>query len=313
MPMTTPTPLPPWDKETLPLMRRWLNSVRSMLVRIGVGILGASAYAVLVFMPTGIPFALGVGIFSCLGWNELYRAVKEKYGGEPTEFLGYVGCLVFEYGAWTQNGEGFTPRLPATLLLLVIVTLLTELVKPRPKPILNVGATLLGTVYIGWLFSYLTLLHSMNPHPSPILTPPIKGTTQGEWLTIFVTAATWLSDTGALFVGRGLGRNKLAPGISPQKTWEGSLGGLTLSVLCGLLLGWWLHLPLGHALLLSLLCGVAGQIGDLSESALKRDLGLKDFGTIFPEHGGVLDRIDSLLFAAPLAYYYVLFFLVKPH
>ena len=288
-----------------------------MLTRIVVGILGASAYVYVNFATNGLPFALGVALFAVIGVMELYRAVRNQ-GGEPSQFLGCLACVVFQIVAWTHNGGEFAPYLPALLLLLVLTTLLTELGKRRPKPVVTIGTTLLGAVYVGWLFSYLTLLHGMQPGmirhngaDRPLLVPPFPHTTPGEWLVIFVSACTWLSDTGALFVGKAFGRHKLAPNVSPGKTWEGSLGGLATSALAGVLLGHWLQLPLIHALLLGFLCGLFGQIGDLCESALKRDLGVKDFGAVLPGHGGILDRIDSLLFSAPLAYYYVLFFLMR--
>ena len=211
--------------------------------------------------------------------------------------------------------RGLRPYLPALLILLVIFSLLIELVNRKPQPILNIGATLLGAVYVGWLCSYLTLLHGIQLSGSQrsLLVPPIRHTTPGEWIVLFITVSTFLSDTSALFIGRAFGRHKMAPNISPTKTWEGSIGGLCMSVLGGSLMGWWLHLPLVHTVILAFLCGVSGQIGDLCESALKRDLGIKDFRTVMPGHGGVLDRIDSILFSAPLAYYYFIFFLIAKH
>ena len=194
-------------------------------------------------------------------------------------------------------------------MVLVIAAMVVEIVKRQPKPIANVGTTVLGAIYVGWLFSYLTLLRGHNL--PPVLIPPVHGTTQGEWLVFFVAGTTWLSDSGALFVGRALGRHKMAPMVSPSKTWEGGLGGLVVALLGGLVFGKMLHLPLAHAAALAVLCGLAGQIGDLSESALKRDLGVKDSGVVIPGHGGILDRIDSLLFSAPIAYYYILFFLAR--
>lgn len=292
---------------------------RSMLTRIVVGLIAAGAYIGVNFAVTGLPFALTVALLSVFGTLELYRAVR-KQGGEPSEFLGILACVAFQLAAWTHNGQQFAPYLPALLLLLVITTLMTELGKRRPKPIVTIGTTLLGAVYVGWLFSYLTLLHGMQPGTIrfsganiPLLIPPIAHTTPGEWLVIFVSASTWMSDTGALFAGKAFGRHKLAPNVSPGKTWEGSIGGVLTSLATGAALGWWLHLPMVHALGLAALCAIAGQVGDLCESALKRDLGVKDFSTVMPGHGGILDRIDSMLFSAPLAYYYVLFFLMRVH
>ena len=292
---------------------------RSMLTRIAVGLLAAVVYIFLVFANNGLPFALAIATLSFIGAKEFYNAVK-KQGGEPTELIGLSACIIFQLAAWTHNGQQFAPYLPAVLLILVITTLLTELGKRRPKPIVTIGTTLIGAVYAGWLLSYLTLLHGMQPgmirlngENVAILVPPFAHTTPGEWLVIFVSACTWMSDTGALFVGKALGKHKLAPNISPGKTWEGSLGGVAVSLLTGAGLGIWLHLPLIHALGLAAMCAVFGQIGDLCESALKRDLGIKDFSTVMPGHGGALDRIDSMLFSAPLAYYYVLFFLMRVH
>jgi len=294
-------------------------SERSMLTRIVVGLLAAGFYITVNFAPNGLPFALSIALLSLIGTKELYNAVK-KQGGQPSEFLGILACVAFQLSAWFQNGQKFAPYLPALLLLLVITTLLTELGKRRPKPIVTIGTTLLGAVYVGWLFSYLTLLHGMQPGMIrfsganiPLLLPPIAHTTPGEWLVIFVSACTWMCDTGALFFGKAFGRHKLAPNVSPGKTWEGSVGGVFTSLVTGAALGHWLHLPMVHALGLAALCAVAGQVGDLCESALKRDLGVKDFGTVLPGHGGILDRIDSMLFSAPLAYYYVLFFLMRVH
>ncbi len=302
-----------------PPPRRHFMRERSMLTRIIVGLLAAGFYITVNFAASGLPFALSIALLSLIGTKELYNAVR-KQGGQPSEFLGILACVAFQLSAWFQNGQKFAPYLPALLLLLVITTLLTELGKRRPKPIVTIGTTLLGAVYVGWLFSYLTLLHGMQPGMIrfsganiPLLIPPIAHTTPGEWLVIFVSACTWMCDTGALFAGQAFGQHKLAPNVSPGKTWEGSVGGVLTSLLTGAALGYWLHLPMVHALGLAALCAVAGQVGDLCESALKRDLGVKDFGTVLPGHGGILDRIDSMLFSAPLAYYYVLFFLMRVH
>ncbi len=289
-----------------------------MVLRVGSGLIGAALYIAIVFINSdnGLPFAFGVALFSVLGASELYRAVRRQHDGEPTDILGYVGCIAFQLAAWTHSGARFKPFLPGLLVFLVISGLIAELVKRRPKPITNVSTTLLGAVYVGWLFSYLTLLRGMpdllHDH-TQVLKPPIPGTTVGEWLVIYVTTSTWLSDVGALFIGRRFGRTPLAPEISPNKTLEGSVGGLLASLILGGAFGVFLHIPPLHAFVLSLLCGMAGQVGDLSESALKRDLGLRDFGDLLPGHGGILDRIDSLLFAAPMAYYYIAFFLVAAH
>jgi phosphatidate cytidylyltransferase len=129
------------------------------------------------------------------------------------------------------------------------------------------------------------------------------------WLSsdvvLTLLAVVWVGDSAAYFGGRALGRHKLAPEISPNKTVEGSVAGLMGSVAAGIAMGTWL-LGLSAAFMagISLVAGIAGQIGDLAESALKRSAGVKDSSTLLPGHGGMLDRLDSLMFAAPVFYWF---------
>lgn len=125
----------------------------------------------------------------------------------------------------------------------------------------------------------------------------------GPTLMLLLLVLIWAADTGAYFAGRALGRRKLAPNVSPGKTLEGAAGGLALTALTGVLGAWWLDLAGGVALafiLLAVLTGAISIVGDLTQSMFKRHVGVKDSGNLFPGHGGVLDRIDSLLAAAPL-------------
>ncbi|MDT0617327.1 phosphatidate cytidylyltransferase [Salinisphaera sp. P385] len=125
----------------------------------------------------------------------------------------------------------------------------------------------------------------------------------GPTLLLLLLVLIWAADTGAYFAGRALGRHKLAPNVSPGKTMEGAIGGLALTALAGALAAWWLDLAGGAALafiLLAVLTGAISIVGDLTQSMFKRHAGVKDSGNLFPGHGGVLDRIDSLLAAAPL-------------
>ena len=163
---------------------------------------------------------------------------------------------------------------------------------------------LVGFLYIGGLLQTLVLLRAV---PGDITVSGIGRGQHGAWLMLFVAVCVWSVDTFAYFIGRWFGRNKLAPTLSPGKTIEGSLGGLLGAILMGGAFGHWIHLPLMHGLAVGALAGVMGQVGDLFESALKRELGIKDFGRVLPGHGGALDRFDSLLFVAPLAYLYLHF------
>jgi len=151
-----------------------------------------------------------------------------------------------------------------------------------------------GVMYIPFLLGYLVLLRS-HPHGA-------------KWI-LLIMFIVMSCDSAAYFIGSRFGKRKLYPEVSPKKSVEGSLGGLAGSLLGALLakLLFFAEISVGDALLAALLIGTLGQIGDLFESLLKRSCGVKDSGTIFPGHGGVLDRLDSILFAAPATYYYALF------
>ena len=162
----------------------------------------------------------------------------------------------------------------------------------------GLASSMFGVFYVGWLAAHLTLLHSE---------PGI-----GPGLVSVLLVAVILTDTGAYLIGSVIGKHKLAPKVSPKKTWEGAAGGLALalaglvglyyvgSILTPQLLPDW---SLVHYIHAGTLVSVSAQVGDLAESCLKRDAGMKDSGGLFPGHGGVLDRCDGFLFAAPMLYY----------
>jgi len=147
-------------------------------------------------------------------------------------------------------------------------------------------------LYVGWLGQHLLLVRRLH---------------DGLAWTLLLLLATFATDTGAYAAGRLLGRHKLAPRVSPAKTVEGAVGGLVMAVVAVVALDYLLELPhrLPMMIVLGLAVGAAAELGDLAESLIKRRLGVKDMGHLFPGHGGVLDRLDSLLFVAPVLYYFV--------
>ncbi|MCS6303510.1 MAG: CDP-archaeol synthase [Nitrospira sp.] len=149
-----------------------------------------------------------------------------------------------------------------------------------------------GALYIGFPLSTVVSTRSLP---------------DGEFLVLFLAVVTWASDTGAYYAGTLWGKHPLLPSVSPKKTVEGVLGGLALAIGASLLARWWFasQLSLSDALILGLLLTGTGLLGDLFESMIKRRTGVKDSGGILPGHGGMLDRLDSLLFTAPAFYYYV--------
>jgi len=152
------------------------------------------------------------------------------------------------------------------------------------------------------LAGYISLFGGLSALRHFPLTRARNGTYGGLRLTLALTFCVWAADTAALFVGRRLGRTKLAPQMSPGKTVEGAAAGFLASLLLGAFLGGYLVREWVLGSLLGIVAGTLGQMGDLFESAVKRELATKDLGTLIPGHGGVMDRFDSLLFAAPAAY-----------
>ena len=152
--------------------------------------------------------------------------------------------------------------------------------------------SLFGIVFIGWSLSHLVLLRNLS---------------EGQWYIFFLCFLIWVGDSVAMYVGQAMGRHKLAPTISPGKTWEGAIGGAAGCILTAVLSARLLvpHLRLWHSVVLGLLISMAAQISDLGESLIKRYAGVKDSGELIPGHGGILDRIDSVLLAAPMLFYAV--------
>ncbi len=204
----------------------------------------------------------------------------------------------------------FTPfdLIGLALSLGVALTLVYELLpRDRATSLLSWALTFTGATYIGWLLSGFILLSQLDTPLRPALLSALAIPPGTAWLML-VLAITWIGDSAAYFVGRAFGRTKLAPVLSPKKSWEGFAGGLVASILTALVAVPLLGLPIGYlpAALIGLVAGIAGTVGDLGESLLKRQVGVKDSGALIPGHGGILDRMDSLLFTAPVVYYGVL-------
>jgi len=178
----------------------------------------------------------------------------------------------------------------------------------------NVTATVFVVVYVAFLFSYFLRLRYLPLHY-------VEGIPEGGFrercgLMLMVIGAVWSMDTGAYLVGNRFGTAKPWPQISPGKTWEGCVGGWMTCVVVTMVLAWVLQLRLPSLLVLAIGAGmgIVGQVADFSKSVIKRDLGIKDFGSVFPGHGGVMDRFDSLQFAIPLVYWIMSLYLAAlPH
>ena len=218
-----------------------------------------------------------------------FTGMFERAGARPFRVLGLLGgsLVTASFALPVSERVAFT----AVLLALLAVGLLRPQVgRPIWEP---VAVTLLGVCYVNWLLGYTFWLRDLDAGR--------------EWVLLLVSV-TWLGETAAYLVGSRLGRHKLAPSISPRKTVEGALAQLVMSVLAalGARATFFPALSLEGAVVVGLLLGVVGQAGDLLESAIKRSVGTKDTGRLIPGHGGMLDRVDSLLINTPVLFYYAI-------
>jgi phosphatidate cytidylyltransferase len=170
--------------------------------------------------------------------------------------------------------------------------------------LVEASVTVFAALYVGIPFAFFPLVRALGPEFPHVAARGLPNfpLELGAGLLLVVFCAIWANDTAAYFIGRWLGKHPLSP-VSPKKTVEGAIGGMVGSVAASLLVGYLLQIPIHLVLPQGILIGVAGQLGDLMKSVLKRDLETKDFGSLIPGHGGILDRFDSLMLAVPISYF----------
>lgn len=232
-------------------------------------------------------------------------------GLHPLTSLSVVLGLDFLLAAmlYALNGDPLTPLtligLGLSALIIISFAWLMLTRKTLDGILVDWGLTLAAALYLGWPLAFFLLLRG----------PTLGTNTAGFWWLLALFFMVWANDTFALLTGHYFGRTKLSPLISPAKTWEGFFGGLVFTVIAAfvftIVLPSVFYHPLGvpwyHAVILGVLVAVASTVGDLAESLLKRGTGVKDSGTIVPGHGGILDRMDSLLFAVLVVFFYAAF------
>jgi len=277
--------------------RRFLNA--DILPRLGVILLGVPCLY-FITLRGGLFFLVLVDLIILLGLREFYVLMRAK-GYQPFEVLGYFCALAISWYAW-REGVGVPLIVTGSILLIMVRELFR---REMTQSLAHIAVTIFGIMYIGWMGSHLVMLREL---------PASMGLDDrmGAQLVFFAALLTWATDTGAYLFGVAFGRHKLIPRISPNKTVEGAVGGLIAAGFCGWLCSRGLtpFLTPFAATVVGLIVGVMAQLGDLVESMIKRDAGIKDSAELIPGHGGVLDRFDSLLFTVPVLYYYFRFFIV---
>jgi len=253
-------------------------------------------YGAIRYLPP-VAFTGIVALAGCLSLAELYRLCFQASSLSFASIIGLLGCMGLIVGphhpALVQTG------LLVAVIAVLSIPLLIEV--PLLDSLKQEAIVLTGMLYVGLTLSYLVLIRLLP---------------EGESLVFFLLLVTWAADTAAYYVGTLYGQRALAPRISPKKTVEGLAGGVIGATIVAFVARWTFVPEFSNldTLVLALCLTLAGLWGDLVESAIKRGIGVKDSGDLLPGHGGMLDRLDSLLFTAPAFYYYVTFMgRVAPH
>jgi phosphatidate cytidylyltransferase len=314
---------------------RYGNAITRVVVAlIGIPIILGSVWL------GGWAFLLLIAAASTGALLEFYW-ITEKRGASPNKALGVLAglllCLAFMYQGWDPVGPQLLAArhgadlaassavalarqlvaLVGIVLLLAISVLTVQMFRRASEnPIADISSSLAGVAYVPFCMATLIGIRQMPESMFIVRDAAAQGgaglENYGFYLVLAVLVSIWICDSAAYYAGRALGRHKLFERVSPKKTWEGSIAGALAAVgtMIGMRALWLDTLSLGDTVVLGLIVGVCGQIGDLAESHLKRAAGVKDSSHLIPGHGGVFDRFDSLLFVSPLVYLYLVAMLV---
>jgi phosphatidate cytidylyltransferase len=268
--------------------------------RLGFSAVAIPVAAVLIYLG-GWPLALLLAVAGLLGAKEVYD-FGARLGVDPLRRSGMLAAFLVPLATYWSKGSEARLAEPAlyvgALWLIGVVGLAAWRRGPTGKPLAAVAVTVFGALYAGGLPAFAIVLR----HPSGVGPSSFAGAA----LLLFPLVLTWAGDTAAYAGGTAIGGPKLAPTLSPRKTWAGALAGLACTLLVAVGYARWVLAPAGRpvgvlaALAMGAAISVVGQVGDVSESVFKREVGLKDSSSLIPGHGGVLDRLDSLYFVLPV-------------
>ena len=267
------------------------HAVRVIVAIIAIPVIIAAAYF------GGVYFFAFVLAITLISYHEFYVMVKKKdiYANLTVGFIGIAVILLNFYRAFID--------IYSLILLLIIILFLVELFRNRKSALLNIGATLVGVFYLGLFGSAILRIREFYPNVGELYE-------RGGYLMISIFASIWLCDSAAFWGGSKLGKHKLFPRVSPNKSWEGSIFGFLFSVLVLFLAKILVldFLSITNALIIGAIIGIFGQVGDLIESLIKRETGVKDSSSLIPGHGGMFDRFDSLFYTSPVILLYLTYF-----
>lgn len=258
-----------------------------MTERIVTGVLAGAAFFGLLYVG-GWPYELLLVMMAVIGFGEFVKLNGQSFVRLDV-LAAFVAVVLLALTKLPGNGAFALPSFEQVVWVLLFVLLAATVFSKNRIQLEHAALLFIGVVYVGTGFHYMAATREL-PH--------------GIFWSLLVFTSIWMSDAGAYFVGKAIGKTKLWPAISPNKTVEGALGGLVLAIVAGLAFAsirpeW---LGYGQAALIGMTAAVAGQLGDLIQSAYKRFRGVKDSGRLLPGHGGILDRTDSWLIVFPLVH-----------
>mgnify|MGYP001349330517 CR=1 FL=1 len=260
--------------------------------------------ALFIIYTGGILFYATVVIISAWALYEYYGLCDKTGVITSKNFAILAGVLlqIFIISLINGNSSASSAVIGISFAIILFIIIADILFSGRPYPILSFASTFSGLIYIPLMLVSLIGIREFGSISSQLF----KSYDEIGLFVIYVFASVWICDSAAYFIGKAFGKHKLFERVSPKKTWEGAAAGFTASVIffgaIGLFTG---IIPVYHALVIGAIAGTVGQIGDLFESMLKRDAGVKDSSNLLPGHGGMLDRFDSMIFVSPFVFMYL--------
>ena len=241
-----------------------------------------------------IPFLIFTLFIGLAAFGEFSKMVK-NINARVNIILGYLAVAVIILNSYFNFTDINTILIGSSVLIL-----LAELFRNKDSAIINIGTTLLGVLYFGILASTILLLREHFSRENILYA-------EGGYLIISILVSIWVCDSAAFFLGSAFGKHKLFPRVSPNKSWEGAIAGFVFAIIAMIVAKFYFidFLTIFDAIVIGVIVGTIGQMGDLVESLIKRDAGVKDSSALIPGHGGIFDRFDSLLLTAPAVYLYL--------
>ncbi len=269
-----------------------MEKSKNFIARYLTILIGAPLVILLFIYANQLIINIFVSIVSIITLREYYECFKRTGKAKPTQWVGYLNCILITILQFVDKEKLYATML-IVLAMSMLILFIEQIITGGKKTIVDIMVTIFGIAYVPFLLVFFTLLRDKQP--------------MGLIYIAYIFTSAWGSDTFAYLIGKKFGKHKLTP-ISPKKTLEGAIGGvlgaLLFSLLYTVVINNFMHLSINylHISMVTIVLAIIGEIGDLAASGIKRYCGIKDFSDLLPGHGGMLDRIDSLLLITPFAY-----------